>query len=208
MAVSKLGWATIVFTVPGIIAFALGILAENKKPGDDAIQLEQSNGITICHYPHDSSIALGILSIVFLFISTTLALVALFFPYHGKPAPVARLSQSILFVIFFLITLALYFTAEGLLMWATITESNHRKHNTHYQALDSCPTSKTGLLGGAGFLALDTTLFWLICMMLVVNSRSEHYAATELALENENGLYAQVNTDYGPSMAGHFAAKV
>ncbi|KAJ7568342.1 hypothetical protein O6H91_01G080500 [Diphasiastrum complanatum] len=208
MALGRVGYATIVYTVPGLIAFSLAIVAENKVPGDAAIQMEQSNGATTCHYPHDSSIALGILSVIFLFVSSSLAIVSLFFPYHGKPVPIAKLSRSVMFVIFFLLSLALFFTSEGLLMWATITESNHRKYNTHYQPLDACPTVKTGLLGGAGFLALDTTLFWLICMMLVVNARVEHYEVAELASENEKGSYAQVTNEYEPAMAGHVAPKV
>ncbi|KAJ7279250.1 hypothetical protein O6H91_02G052800 [Diphasiastrum complanatum] len=204
MALSQTGWATIFFTIPGLISFALGILAENKKPGDDAIKLVQSSGLITCHYPHDSSIALGVVSILLLSVSTISALGALFFPYDGKAVPHSKLWKSKLFLVFLVLSLVLYFTSEGLLMWATITESNHRKYNTHHQALDACPTAKTGLFGGAAFLSLDTTLFWLICMILIANVRSEHFEE----IEDEKGSYGQVTNEYGPAMAGHYASKV
>ncbi|KAJ7294436.1 hypothetical protein O6H91_08G004800 [Diphasiastrum complanatum] len=205
MAIGQVRWASTLVTVPGLIAFALGVIAENKKPADDAIKLIHMNGLTTCQYPMDSSIALGIFSIILLFASTAAAQAAIFFPYDGKHLPYHSLWKKQVFTAFFILSMVLYFTTEGLLIWATVIESNHRNYNIHHQALDSCPTAKTGLYGGAAFLALATTLFWLICMILVVNIRSDHLTEAE----DETGFYGQVTADqYGPAMGGHYASKV
>ncbi|KAJ7552028.1 hypothetical protein O6H91_06G039300 [Diphasiastrum complanatum] len=191
MAMSQFTQATLLFTLFGMVAFILGILAENKKPTDDVIQLQQSNGVSICHYPRDSSPTLGSLAVVFLFISSSIAIVAMFYPYGGKSIPQSALWRNTLFMVFFSLSLALYFLAEALLLWAVIRQSMTRKHNIHPLSLDSCPSAKAGLFGGAAFLALDTTLFWLICMMLVSNARADHFQEGE----DENGYYGKVVED-------------
>lgn len=37
-----------------------------------------------------------------------------------------------------------------------------------------CPTAKTGILGGGAFLSLDSTLFWLVALMLASNAREDY----------------------------------
>ena len=53
-----------------------------------------------------------------------------------------------------------------------------------------CPTAKTGLFGGAAFLALDAALFWLVCQMLALNARADY-----LDEDDNKGEYGQVYAD-------------
>jgi hypothetical protein len=73
-----------------------------------------------------------------------------------------------------------------MLLWATVTESLHRSNNTHQDMHYNCPTAKTGLFGGAAFLALDASLFWLVCQMLALNARADYMD------EDDKGEYGQV----------------
>ena len=91
----------------------------------------------------------------------------------------------------------LFLVAEGLMMWAVIIEHNHHVNHTHL--LPKCPTAKTGLMGGAAFLALDTTLFWLVCQMLTMNAREDHLSIYE---SDEKGSYGEVvSEEYGAATA-------
>ena len=77
--------------------------------------------------------------------------------------------------------------------WATVTEGLHLSRNVHHNLDTTCPTAKTGLFGGAGFIALDATLFWLVCQMLTLNARADYFDEDEDA----KGHYGQVyETDY------------
>lgn len=90
------------------------------------------------------------------------------------------------------------------MMWATITEGLHRSRNVHHNLDTECPTAKTGLFGGAAFLALDAALFWLVCQMLTLNARADY-----LQEEDSNGEYGRVYaTALDANVAGHQAPKV
>lgn len=98
--------------------------------------------------------------------------------------------------------------AEALLLWATVLESVHRNDNHHLMLEGSCPTAKAGLFGGAAFMALDSTLFWMICLMLAVNARADHFGYTQ---EDAKGVYEDVTgaSEYAPGIGGqHLTAKV
>ena len=62
-----------------------------------------------------------------------------------------------------------------MLLWPTITEHKHLVSNIHYNLKTTCPTAKTGLLGGGAFLALDSALFWLVSLMLADNAREDYF---------------------------------
>jgi hypothetical protein len=63
----------------------------------------------------------------------------------------------------------------------------------HHDLTTTCPTAKTGLFGGAAFIALDATLFWLVCQMLTLNARADYFDEGEDA----KGHYGQVyGTEY------------
>lgn len=88
--------------------------------------------------------------------------------------------------------------AEVFMLWATITEGLHRSRNIHHNLETDCATAKTGLFGGAAFLALDAALFWLICMMLTDNARSDY-----LDNDDPKGTYGQVlATEYDTNGSG------
>lgn len=76
-----------------------------------------------------------------------------------------------------------------MLLWASITEHLHLSRNVHHNMDTGCPTAKTGLFGGAGFLALDASLFWLVCLMLADNARDDYFGGGE---EDLKGDYGQV----------------
>lgn len=77
--------------------------------------------------------------------------------------------------------------AVAMLLWATITEGLHRSNTIHHDMNYQCPTAKTGLFGGAAFLALDASLFWLVCQMLALNARADY-----LDEDDNKGEYGQV----------------
>lgn len=100
----------------------------------------------------------------------------------------------------------LFMVAESLLLWATVLESVHRSHKHHSSLAGSCPTAKAGLFGGAAFMALDSTLFWLICLMLAINARADHFGYEE---EEVKGNYEDITSaDYGPALGAHSTPKV
>jgi len=207
MALSQAGGFALLLTFPGLLAFVLGIIAENKKP--TANQLTGNGGAVTCEYPKDPTIVLGVLSVVFLFVTAVLGGVALVFPYQGKRVPIGSLFKSKSLLTFTLLSVVIFLVAEALLLWATILESIHRhQFNGKVDPTGACPTAKTGLFGGAAFLALDSTLFWLICLMLAVNARADHFDSFEE--ENLKGSYEDVGNanEYAPALGAHPNARV
>ncbi|XP_077224651.1 uncharacterized protein LOC143857970 [Tasmannia lanceolata] len=190
MAISRTAQISVAIATFGILAFIFGVIAENKKPASgNPIQVKD---IVICKYPADATVALGSLSVVTLFISSILGITAVFFPYKGQSVPTKALFQSTTLVVFFAVAVSVSVLAEGMMMWASITEGLHRVRNVHHDLQTGCPTAKTGLFGGAAFLALDASLFWLVCQMLTLNARADY-----LEDDDPKGDYGQVlATDY------------
>lgn len=55
-------------------------------------------------------------------------------------------------------------------------------------------------------MALDSTLFWLICLMLTINVRADHFGYED---EDVKGTYDDVTTtEYGPALGAHIAPRV
>ena len=55
-------------------------------------------------------------------------------------------------------------------------------------------------------MALDSTLFWLICLMLAINARADHFGYEE---EDVKGIYEDVTSaDYAPALSAHVTPKV
>jgi hypothetical protein len=65
-----------------------------------------------------------------------------------------------------------------MLLWPTIQEQIHQARNVHSNLNTDCPTAKTGLLGGGAFLSLDSSLFWLVALMLADNAREDYLDET------------------------------
>ncbi|KAG6506490.1 hypothetical protein ZIOFF_031814 [Zingiber officinale] len=95
--------------------------------------------------------------------------------------------MSVSLVIFFIIAEVVSGVALGMMLWATITEGLHRSRNVHYNLDTECLTAKTGLFGGAAFLALDASLIWLVCQILTLNARADY-----LEEDDSKGEYGQV----------------
>ena len=74
--------------------------------------------------------------------------------------------------------------AITLLVWPTVTEQLHLTRNVHHNIETACPTAKTGLLGGGAFLSLDSSLFWLVALMLAGNAREDYF--DEIAEKGSN----------------------
>ncbi|KAL3677215.1 hypothetical protein R1sor_027163 [Riccia sorocarpa] len=192
MGMSQAGWAAVFLAVPGLLAFIFAVVAENKKPTDDQTEQIFASGVTNCKYPDDPTIVLGILAVIFLFVSAILATVSFYYPFDKKRVSKSILWRSKSLVIFTILSYAIFMVAEALLLWALLVESDHRSNTTHLGQIHACPTAKAGLFGGAGFLALDATLFFLITLMLTVNSRADY-----LEVETDDqGSYSQVTTPY------------
>lgn len=60
-----------------------------------------------------------------------------------------------------------------LTLWATVSQFFILKHNVHHDMGMQCPTAKTGLIGGAGFMSLNTALMWYIVFMLSQNRKED-----------------------------------
>ena len=161
----------LVVSVFGVVSFLLGVVAENKKPAAGT-PVPSEHGVT-CTYPADPSVALGYLSTAFLIASTVAGYLSLFYPYKGKPIPQGVLFKQTTFTVFFNIALFTTGLAATMLLWPTITEHVHLTRNVHGNVNYECPTAKTGLLGGGAFLSLDSSLLWLIALMLADNARED-----------------------------------
>jgi len=82
------------------------------------------------------------------------------------------------------LTLLIYFRACSALagvmtLWPTVTEQHHWRHNFHptnisASTMPDCPTAKTGLMGSGAFLCLNSSLFWLLSLMLAKNAREDY----------------------------------
>ncbi|KAG2390006.1 uncharacterized protein HKW66_Vig0225890 [Vigna angularis] len=83
--------------------------------------------------------------------------------------------------------------AAALLLWPTITEQLHLTHNVHHDVNYECPTAKTGLLGGGAFLSLDSSLLWLIALMLAGNAREDFFEEESNGVEK--GEYGTASSD-------------
>ncbi|KAK9281469.1 hypothetical protein L1049_004372 [Liquidambar formosana] len=162
----------------GVLSFILGIIAENKKP-PSGVPIT-GKGVVICKYPFDPTVVLGFLSVVSLAASAMLGFYSIFHPYDGKSAPRNALFQSTTMIIFFQIAVWVSLLGEGMLLWATFTELLHLVRNVHHNMDAQCTTAKTGLFGGAAFLALDASLFWLICLLLANNARDDYFDKEEV----------------------------
>ncbi|KAK6915234.1 DESIGUAL/Modifying wall lignin-1/2 [Dillenia turbinata] len=154
----------------------------------------------ICKYPYDPTVALGFLSFISLIVSAAVGFYSLFVPYKGKSVPSGALFKSMSFVVFFQIAVWVSLLALGLMLWVTIAEHLHLANNVHHNMNATCPTAKTGLFGGAAFLALDASLFWLVSLMLADNARNDYLDDLE---EDLKGEYGQVlATEYGTNGQG------
>jgi len=79
--------------------------------------------------------------------------------------------------------------AAILTIWPTVTEQYLWKYNSYpanitTSAKPDCPTAKTGLMGSAAFLSLNSSLFWLLSLMLVKNAREDYLEDVEVSLSN------------------------
>uniref|UniRef100_A0A5B7BD83 Keratin-associated protein n=1 Tax=Davidia involucrata TaxID=16924 RepID=A0A5B7BD83_DAVIN len=176
----------------GTLSFLFGVIAENKKPASGTPIT--GKGVVICKYPSDPTVVLGYLSVAFLAASTVAGYLSLFYPYKGKSVPQSALFRSSSFLVFFNIALGTAGLATALLLWPTITEQLHLTRNVHRNLETDCPTAKTGLLGGGAFVSLDSSLFWLVCLMLADNAREDYFDEVE---KDVNGGRGQVlTTDY------------
>ncbi|KAL5782840.1 hypothetical protein ACOSP7_007869 [Xanthoceras sorbifolium] len=172
MAVSIKQMSLIVATL-GIVSFVLGVIAENKKPASGTPI--PGKGVVFCKYPSDPSVVLGYLSTAFLLACIAAGYLSLFYPYKGKSVPQSVLFRSTTFVVFFNIALFTGGLALTLLLWPTITEQLHLSRKVHRNLETTCPTAKTGLLGGGAFVSLDSALFWLVALMLADNAREDYF---------------------------------
>ncbi|WJX16362.1 hypothetical protein P8452_06396 [Trifolium repens] len=178
MAVTVKHMASIVSAF-GIASFILGVIAENKKPAAGT-PVPSDDGVSVmCQYPSDPTVVLGFLSVIFLIASTMTGYMSLYYPYKGKAIPQGVLLKHTTFTVFFNIALFTAGLAGMFLLWPTVTEQIHLTRNVHRDINYACPTAKTGLLGGGAFLSLDSSLFWLVAIMLANNAREDYFEEKE-----------------------------
>ncbi|KAM6543780.1 hypothetical protein CsatB_008227 [Cannabis sativa] len=174
----------------GLVSFILGIVAENKKAQSGTPV--HKKGSVICIYPSDPSIALGYLSFIFLLATTAAGYYSIFYPYKGKFLSQSIFFRSKTFIAFFNIALLTGGLGAAFTLWPTIEEQNFHKHKAYPITTEKCPTPKIGLLGGGALLSLDSTLLWLVALMLAINVREDFI---EYGDEGENHLArAEIST--------------
>ncbi|KAI9196733.1 hypothetical protein LWI28_026537 [Acer negundo] len=179
----------------GVKSFIFGIIAENKKPASGTPWIS-AGGVVTCIYPSEPTVFFGFLSIISLAASVVTGFYAVFYPYKAKSVPHTVFFRNMTFFVFFNITVLLSLLAQGMLMWATITELIHLTRNVHHDMNTNCPTAKTGLFGGAAFMSLNASLFWLICLMLAANTRDDYFdEEDDENLKGEDGRVLTVDYD-------------
>ncbi|KAG8085864.1 hypothetical protein GUJ93_ZPchr0010g8574 [Zizania palustris] len=169
----QFGIATAFF---GVLSFVFAIVAELKK-GTPV----RGRDVVICQFPPDPTVALGVLSVVAAACCAVVGAVAVFFPYKGRHVPRKAFfdyTPSTSSSISPCITVA----GTGMTVWTTATEASHRLRNVHRDPAYACPTAKTGVFGGAAFLNLDASLFWLVCLILANNVREDYFDAGAVAV--------------------------
>ncbi|XP_030475461.1 uncharacterized protein LOC115692672 [Syzygium oleosum] len=168
---------SLIVATMGILSFLFGVIAENKKPPSGTPIAGKD--VVICKYPSDPTVLFGSLSVAFLVASSVAGYISLFYPYKGKSIPQSALFHSTTFIVFF--NIALFWTglAATFLLWPTITEHLHLTRNVHHDLSTECPTAKTGLLGGGAFFSLDSSLFWLVALMLANNAREDYFGEAD-----------------------------
>nr|GMD04632.1 uncharacterized protein LOC109191419 isoform X2 [Ipomoea batatas] len=165
---------SIIIATLGLASFIFGVVAENKKPAyGTAIP---GKGIVICKYPSDPTPVFGYLSVAFLLASTVAGYFSLFYPYKGKSIPQSAFFKNTSFLVFFNIALG---TTTGLaaafLLWPTITEQLHITNNVHQDLqTGGAPRLRRDFLVVVRFLSLDSSLFWLVLLMLANNAREDY----------------------------------
>ncbi|KAG4954067.1 hypothetical protein AAZX31_14G119800 [Glycine max] len=184
---------SLIVSLFGVVSFILGVVAENKKPAAGT-PVPGLDGVSVtCKYPADPTVALGYLSTAFLVASTVTGYLSLFYPYKGKSIPQGVLFKHTTFTVFFNISLFTTGLAAAMLLWPTITEHIHLTRNVHRNINYECPTAKTGLLGGGAFLSLDSSLLWLIALMLADNAREDFFE--EEGEDGDKGEFGTASSD-------------
>ncbi|XP_006655390.2 uncharacterized protein LOC102715484 [Oryza brachyantha] len=158
----------------GVLSFLLGVVGELKKP-PRGTPVRGGRGVVVCEFPPDPTVALGALSAVSAACCAGVGAVAVFFPYNGRPVPRKALFDYTLLYVFFHLAIGITVAGIATTAWVTASEAMHHVRNVHGDPGYACPTAKTGLLGGAAFLNLDASLFWLLCLMLAGNVREEYF---------------------------------
>lgn len=174
MAFTMKQMAIIVATL-GLLSFVFGVIAENKKPTSVSATTITGKDVTVCKYKSDPYVALGYLSFLFLVGCTVVGYWSLIYPYQGRSIPQFALFQNTRFLVFFNIAIGLAGLAAALTLWPVITEQLHWVNNVHQGTDYTCPTAKTGLIGGGAFVSLDAALFWLVSLMLASNTREDYF---------------------------------
>ncbi|KAG9450143.1 hypothetical protein H6P81_010108 [Aristolochia fimbriata] len=187
MALGRGGQLALAIFAFGALAFVFGVVAENKKPA--AGIPVQGKGFVTCRYPSDPTIALGSLGAIVFPFSAVLGWFAVFYNYNGVSVPRSALFKNTALFWFFIISVGLSIIGEIMMIWATASEGFIRSKNVHHDLDTDCATAKTGLFGGAAFVALDAALMWLICIMLTQNAREDF-----LDVSDPKGDYGQVTT--------------
>jgi hypothetical protein len=80
------------------------------------------------------------------------------------------------------------------LLWPTISEQHLLSHNVHNDLDTTCPTAKTGVLGGGAFASLDAALFWMVALMLAINGRED--ILEDIGQESLKDDHGDVVTNY------------
>ncbi|GAB4837649.1 hypothetical protein Ancab_002499 [Ancistrocladus abbreviatus] len=178
----------------GLASFVLGVIAENKKPA--AGTAIKGKDVVICKYPSDPTVVLGYLSVAFLIVSTIFGYISISYPYNKKSIPYSALFHTKTMVVFFNIAWLTSGLAAALLLWPTITEQLHLSRKVHRDLDYTCPTAKTGVMGGGAFVSLDSCLFWLVCLMLADNAREDYFDEVEESGKVDSTRV--INVDYDP----------
>ncbi|KAK4435648.1 hypothetical protein Salat_0728300 [Sesamum alatum] len=176
MAVTPMRYALVVASL-GVASFLFGVSAELKKPASG--HAISGKGVVICKYSSDLSVVYGYISIALLAAACASGYHSLFYPYKGKGVPRTAIFGSRWCNSYVCVAFGTTVAAAAFLLWPTVEGHIHHIHNVHTDLESTCPTAKTGLLGGGAFMSLNSALFWLLSLMLVTNAREDYFELEE-----------------------------
>ncbi|XBI23158.1 hypothetical protein VPH35_064090 [Triticum aestivum] len=197
------GWwkPTLLLCFFGTQTIVFSILAEDRNPFFGSSGTIIGDGYARCRFPNLTS-TMGGLSVVSLLLTILAGHLAVFYPYAANNAnqqPAAAVPRLALFrstslIVFFVIAELVSASALAMLYGATIRQThfvNYLVLRLAYDRTMRCPSTITtdGHFGCGALLAMEATLMWLVCQLLVLEARANYL----------EGLNGDNNKDHGGS---------
>jgi hypothetical protein len=171
----------------GTVAFSLMVIAENAKPQQDSAYYPSNihatidaNGVRTCHYPKDNSPTLSAIAVAFMFTCAVLANVFSRVPFAFGQLNVFVPFHRILVYVWYCLAWSSTIVPIIIGSYAAWQEATHHRNASQniYTAYDYygddhilCPTVKTGIFAGMGFIMAGSTVQWTAFYVMTQTAR-------------------------------------